>query len=248
MLDLTSISADDKMAWAREYEINGLMRIPDVGLPHGFVPPQAELVFLHVDGYACEVYLPPGVRYEHSDADWQTVFSRPTLVAVARLVLRAEGGFEAALAEVERMFAATTEGSRAEVASHTADDAGAKPVSAPPASVKRVLDSTPRVDKLTDLSAVHDGIAKQAKSLLINETDLFAEMAKTVRGQDSVLRLLSSRVCRHLAKQEPRRPLTAFSVGPTGVGKTESARTLPKAIKTLVPDGEAYAFLRLDMS
>ncbi|MDQ3181832.1 MAG: AAA family ATPase [Acidobacteriota bacterium] len=59
---------------------------------------------------------------------------------------------------------------------------------------------------------------------------------------------LSSRVSRHLARSNPRRPTTVFAVGPTGVGKTQTAETLARSLSRLMPNRQNFHFLRLDMS
>jgi hypothetical protein len=99
---------------------------------------------------------------------------------------------------------------------------------------------------LTDLDEVRAGLPV-LNHVLIDEERLIAELAGRVRGQDEALRTLSRRVVRHLARAEPRRPATLFAVGPTGVGKTRTAESLPDALRALAPD-KGYGYLRLDMS
>jgi ATP-dependent Clp protease ATP-binding subunit ClpA len=79
----------------------------------------------------------------------------------------------------------------------------------------------------------------------ISSEALAQAIAQEVCGQEDAVTLLAETASRHLAKPRPRRPATLFFVGPTGVGKTQSALALTAAIERV--DKEA-GFLRLDMS
>lgn len=81
--------------------------------------------------------------------------------------------------------------------------------------------------------------------LALDRAAIFEHLTHEVRGQDDVIDFLTASVARHVAKRSPRRPLTLFAVGPTGVGKTQTAVTLAGALAQV--DDET-AFLRLDMS
>src|SRR5262249_13030241 len=59
--------------------------------------------------------------------------------------------------------------------------------------------------------------------------------------------VLARRVAQHAARVAPQRPLTILALGPTGVGKTRTARALAEALGTTGAPG-AYTFLRLDMN
>ena len=59
---------------------------------------------------------------------------------------------------------------------------------------------------------------------------------------------MSGAVCRHLARRSPRRPTTVFAVGPTGVGKTRTAESVPPALRAVAPKSAEYGYLRLDMA
>lgn len=103
------------------------------------------------------------------------------------------------------------------------------------------------VERLTDLAAVRAAVHDAVKACYLDEQALFRELSLVVRGQDGALWLLCQRLARHLARQQPRRPATFFAVGPTGVGKTKTAETLPLSLRTVLPDASAYGYLRLDM-
>lgn len=80
------------------------------------------------------------------------------------------------------------------------------------------------------------------------QDQMFSQLSKHVRGQDDALRVFCEEVCQHLDKPYPRRPVTLFAVGPTGVGKTETAESLRQTLTALDPDGAGYSYLRLDMN
>jgi hypothetical protein len=101
---------------------------------------------------------------------------------------------------------------------------------------------------LTDIKAVQKAVRENDTPLCISEADLFREMSLQVRGQDLALRILCKRVSLHVARLNPRRPTTLFAVGPTGVGKTRAAETLPQVLRNLDPHGTGFNYLRLDMS
>ncbi|MBU1800838.1 MAG: AAA family ATPase, partial [Actinobacteria bacterium] len=66
-----------------------------------------------------------------------------------------------------------------------------------------------------------------------------------VRGQNAAIATLAKRVALHAMQTAPRRPLTLFAVGPTGVGKTQAGQTL---VAALAEAGAELGYLRLDMS
>lgn len=230
--------------FAADYLRNGVAILRQVSLPSSFMPSETDVVFLKIDEM-CEVYIGTNTTYQGTSSAWREIQRRPEAAGRSRLVVAVKGDYYSGLNSFQRLLKQAGQAPTTCAAPSGIDGSEAYP---PAAASKRQTSPAMDVDQLTDLSAVHEAIAKQARSVLIDETHLFSELTKTIRGQDNALRLLSRRVCRHLAKEAPRRPLTVFSVGPTGVGKTESAKTLPKAIRALVPDGEAYAFLRLDMT
>jgi hypothetical protein len=105
----------------------------------------------------------------------------------------------------------------------------------------------PRADELTDLEEARQGVHDSPRSL-VDEDALFRSLAATIRGQDQALRKLASVVCRHVARQHPRRPATLFAVGPTGVGKTKTGETLALLLNELRGSASPYSYVRLDMS
>lgn len=85
-------------------------------------------------------------------------------------------------------------------------------------------------------------IFESDKSKVLN---LYDELSKRVLGQDNALRLVSDAILRQRAGlNNPNRPIGSFLfLGPTGVGKTEVARSLAAALF----DDERH-IIRIDMS
>lgn len=85
------------------------------------------------------------------------------------------------------------------------------------------------------------GIPKAAeKDLLLN---LESEMHKSVIGQDEAVKVISEALRRIRAGISRQKPISFLFLGPTGVGKTQSAKTLAN----LYFKGEVH-IIRLDMS
>lgn len=101
---------------------------------------------------------------------------------------------------------------------------------------------------VTDLPALRDRVREAGRPPLLDEGALFERLARRVRGQDHAIRSLVSVVVRHSARRQPKRPAVLFAVGPSGVGKTQSAESLAEALGELTPDENGYRFLRLDMT
>jgi ATP-dependent Clp protease ATP-binding subunit ClpA len=102
---------------------------------------------------------------------------------------------------------------------------------------------------LTDVDAVQRFRSHQKNhGVHIEVDDVVRELGRAVYGQNHVLPILAERIIRHLARHSPRRPCTLWFAGPTGVGKTRTAELLPHVIKDLAPEGQNYAYMRLDMS
>lgn len=104
-----------------------------------------------------------------------------------------------------------------------------------------------RPEELTDLQAVRNAQQNSMRTLCMSQETLLDQLQLQIRGQDHVLKMLSRRVCRHLARPNPSHPLTVFEIGETGTGKTETAKTLGSVLTSL-DSSKAFGFLRLDMS
>lgn len=103
--------------------------------------------------------------------------------------------------------------------------------------------------KLTDLAAVASALDdRRAPPRLPSAEDLARRLRRSVRGQDFVLSELARRAVLHAARPAPRRPLSVFAVGPTGVGKTLTAETLAESLASASAEGDGWGYLRLDMS
>lgn len=100
---------------------------------------------------------------------------------------------------------------------------------------------------ITDTRQVTARIENQTDALYIDEDRILAALTESVKGQDDAMKVLSSALSRHVARKEPRRPLTLFAVGPTGVGKTKTGLCVTTILNHLSENGANYEFLRLDM-
>lgn len=101
---------------------------------------------------------------------------------------------------------------------------------------------------VTDIGEVRRRLTQQPPPRVqVSEETLLTRLAERVKGQDAALRSLARRTCLHLRQTAPARPCTFFAVGPTGVGKTSLAESLPLALRG-TPHRTDYGFLRLDMS
>ena len=103
-------------------------------------------------------------------------------------------------------------------------------------------------EQITDLDAVQQNAPRHGAGLYLDEAELDAALAQSVRGQEEAIKTMAAAASRHLARVRPRRPGVLFSVGPTGVGKTHAARALPWAMRQTAGQDTRFGFLRLDMS
>lgn len=88
---------------------------------------------------------------------------------------------------------------------------------------------------------------EEDKPVFYDRNEFHQAMQAAVKGQDDALQTLVSSVRIHAAQKSPRRPLTLFAIGPTGVGKTKCGLALAKAMNQLQPRRKKYEFLRIDM-
>lgn len=120
----------------------------------------------------------------------------------------------------------------------------------PAYDVPEVSDSLPeyaaRVADLIDITKITP--LTQTSSTRINREQLFTKLSEEIRGQATALKRLSRKICTHLARTKPRRPMTLFALGPTGVGKTKTAEHLPIVLRELDQGNEDFHYLRLDMA
>jgi hypothetical protein len=107
--------------------------------------------------------------------------------------------------------------------------------------------SSINVENLTDLSQVAESV-NIPQAININSPQLFEKLSTLIRGQDAALLRLCKKITQHLARRFPRRPVTIFALGPTGVGKTQTAECLPMVLRELDINHSDFHYLRLDMS
>lgn len=97
------------------------------------------------------------------------------------------------------------------------------------------------LEKVTEKSHIPVGVPKKdEKTLLLN---LENEMHKSIIGQDEAVRVISEAIRRIRAGIAREKPISFLFLGPTGVGKTETAKTLAR----IYFGGEAH-IVRADMS
>ncbi len=117
-----------------------------------------------------------------------------------------------------------------------------------PEAAEQRRENGSRLRDLIDTTRISSAAYVQNSFSRIDAMQLFAKLSEEIIGQDISLKRLSSKICNHLAKARPRRPVTIFALGPTGVGKTKTAEHLPLALRELDDGNEDFHYLRLDMS
>lgn len=119
----------------------------------------------------------------------------------------------------------------------------------PPAAESASVDQcASRGTELTDMVAVHHEIQTIDVPLYLDEDRFFERLRSRIIGQDDALRALCSVTVRHVARRRPARPAVLFAVGPSGVGKTRTAEIMAEVLQDCGDEGNAYQFLRLDMT
>ncbi len=127
------------------------------------------------------------------------------------------------------------------------DVAPAMAVTATAGGVQTAASASHATPAITDTRQVTERLENRSDALYIDEERIFSLLTESVKGQDDALRVLSPALSRHIARKEPRRPLTVFAVGPTGVGKTKTGLCVTTILNQLSENGANYEFLRLDM-
>lgn len=111
-----------------------------------------------------------------------------------------------------------------------------------------IPDVRPDPATLTDLDVIEDFPTGDSTAVYVSEVELAARLREQVRGQDTAVASVARRVCRHLARKQPRRPATIFLIGPTGCGKTKTAELLTHSLSETVGNQIDFGYVRLDMS
>jgi ATP-dependent Clp protease ATP-binding subunit ClpA len=88
----------------------------------------------------------------------------------------------------------------------------------------------------------------EENNFVVDPALIFSGLKKDIRGQDGALEIISIMAATHLGKLKPSRPLSLFFYGPTGTGKTETAKQLKKVINQILPNEKRYDLIRVDMN
>lgn len=190
--------------------------VPGVHMPTGWDPSRVDLIVGEDDRGHAEALMPLGLSYVGSDADMQAIAWGAVAGGMARLLLADARGARALIATL--------------CSERVAND------------VLSVLSAPDPIASLTDLSAVVHP-STEPVTTVVDAGELYQTLSREVRGQGAALGTLAERAALHALRIHPKRPLTVFMVGPTGVGKTRTAEALARALT-----GAAGGHLRLDMS
>lgn len=75
-----------------------------------------------------------------------------------------------------------------------------------------------------------------------------SDCCSNVKGQEQAIQNCSTLILPFLAKYDPERPISLFFFGPTGVGKTELAKTIQSVINAHAPRNQQYGLQIEDMT
>jgi ATP-dependent Clp protease ATP-binding subunit ClpC len=103
------------------------------------------------------------------------------------------------------------------------------------------IDEVPGARPILDAHPVPSHV-KPERSL--TATDLAAELALVIHGQDAALERVASATVAQLRKRHPARPGSVVLLGPTGAGKTATVEALPGALRAVGYEGAGV--FRLD--
>lgn len=100
----------------------------------------------------------------------------------------------------------------------------------------------------TDPEKIEVPDADKPQNIIISPEDFQNGCRKKVSGQEEALKSVALMTTNFLGKYYPKRPLSLLFYGPTGVGKTELAKTMCKVINQHAPAGAKYDFQTEDLS
>lgn len=86
------------------------------------------------------------------------------------------------------------------------------------------------------------------ENICIAPETFLSDCRSNVKGQDHAIQNCSTIILPFLAKYDPERPISLFFFGPTGVGKTELAKTIQSVINAYAPQNQQYGLQIEDMT
>lgn len=229
------IQADERAFFELTQSLNGhCMRFRNERMPQGCTPQSADIGFeMNQENQRIRVYVQDGIRYTGETASLRRWFQNGFLEFddVHALVM----WFRSDLAP--QMSAATDTASAPAPDGRVVGSSGQTPVQTPPQRPDSAI---------TDTARVTEQIRNDGDPVFLDEDDIFRSLSESVIGQSESLRVLATAVSGHVARSNPRRPLTLFAIGPSGVGKTRTGMSIVSVLNSKGRSGR-YEFLRLDM-
>ena len=89
-------------------------------------------------------------------------------------------------------------------------------------------------DYMTAQDPFEEKPRQRAANVYIDPTALAAAIKERIVGQDAQIDGLAMCVCNHLKKKDPKKPLTVMLPGPTGTGKTATAKCLAEELQKVL--------------
>jgi len=89
-------------------------------------------------------------------------------------------------------------------------------------------------------------LLQQATTAIPDYKTVQREMERHIIGQEKAVETIAHQAALHLSKSRPRKPLSFIMYGPSGIGKSEAAKALPKVLSRLGPHNFATVWTELN--
>lgn len=100
------------------------------------------------------------------------------------------------------------------------------------------------VQRYAGFQAMTDSLRALDSALTAPKPDLFQalkdELQRQVLGQEAAVEAAAFKLCGHICKREPRRPLSLIFYGPTGVGKSELGKAVAPALNACLGEERCH--------